>query len=397
MILGIDAANIRAGGGVTHLTELLAAGNPGHHGFAKVIVWSGNDTLTKLDERHWLVKSHQPMLDGNLLIRVWWQRFQLSRLARAAGCDLVYVPGGSYAGTFRPVVTFSQNLLPFEWPELCRYGWSWMTLKLLLLRVAQARAFRKAAGLIFLSAYAREAVIRVTRGLAGPTTIIPHGVDPRFTLPPRPQEPIGSYSSARPLRLLYVSVVDVYKHQWNVARAVAKLRGEGLPLTLDLVGPGKPRAVGKLRETLAEVDPGGNCVRYLGAVPHRELHAIYAQADLGVFASSCETFGQILTEAMSSGLPIACSNRSAMPEMLGDAGIYFDPENPDDIARALRQLINSPALRQELAEAAFERAQTYSWQRCAEETFEFLSKVSQRNKSHDPERAASATSILAAR
>ena len=115
-------------------------------------------------------------------------------------------------------------------------------------------------------------------------------------------------------------------------------------------------------------------MRYTGVVPHTELHSRYAQADLGLFASSCETFGQILVEMMSAGLPIACSNRSAMPELLGDAGVYFDPERPIDIAHALRTLINSPDLRAKLAKASYERVHAYSWQRCADETFGFLAQ-----------------------
>ena len=83
----------------------------------------------------------------------------------------------------------------------------------------------------------------------------------------------------------------------------------------------------------------------------------------------------ILLEGMASGLPIACSNRGPMPEVLSDAGVYFDPENEDDIARALRELIDSPELRTRLAKASFERVQAYSWRRCASETFGFLANI----------------------
>jgi glycosyltransferase involved in cell wall biosynthesis len=64
-----------------------------------------------------------------------------------------------------------------------------------------------------------------------------------------------------------------------------------------------------------------------------------------------------------------------MREVLGDAGVYFDPEDPADIAGALRELINSPLVRSSLAQAAFQRAQGYSWQRCARETLDFLARV----------------------
>ena len=64
-----------------------------------------------------------------------------------------------------------------------------------------------------------------------------------------------------------------------------------------------------------------------------------------------------------------------MPEVLGDAGVYFAPDDPDDIARALPELIDSPELRARLAKASFERVQGFSWRRCASETFEFLAGV----------------------
>jgi glycosyltransferase involved in cell wall biosynthesis len=83
----------------------------------------------------------------------------------------------------------------------------------------------------------------------------------------------------------------------------------------------------------------------------------------------------ILLETMASGLPIACTNRGPMPEVLGQAGVFFNPEHPVDIARALRELIESPQTRTELTRASYERAQEYSWQRCAKKTFRFLSEV----------------------
>ena len=68
MIIGIDASNIRAGGGVTHLLELLRAVDPLVYGFAQVIVWGGKATLGRIEDRPWLVKNHQPLLDKGLLL-----------------------------------------------------------------------------------------------------------------------------------------------------------------------------------------------------------------------------------------------------------------------------------------------------------------------------------------
>jgi len=374
MRLAIDASNLRSGGGVTHLVELLSAAEPDAHGISRVVVWSGRKTLAQLPVRPWLDLVHEPMLDGPLPVRCWWQASKLERLARAS-CDVLFVPGGSYGGNFRPFVVMSRNLLPFEKAERDRYGWSWMRAKLTVLQTLQSRTFRKANGTVFLSRYARDVVSRAA-GLDGRQPIIPHGVGECFFRPPRPQDGLGHYSERRPFRLLYVSTVDVYKHQWHVVDAVGRLRRRGLPVALDLIGAAQPQALARLETAIRDVDPDGTCVRYLGSVPHSDLASHYHRADGLVFASSCENMPNILLEAMAAGLPIACAARGPMPEILGDAGVYFDdPERPDDIARTLDAWLQDPIGREGHASSAYRRARQYSWKRCASETLSFLTRV----------------------
>ena len=101
----------------------------------------------------------------------------------------------------------------------------------------------------------------------------------------------------------------------------------------------------------------------------------HRRAEVFVYASSCENLPNILIEAMAAGLPIASSSRGPMPEVLGDAGLYFDPEDPAGLALRLRELAESHELRASLAQRAFERAAGYRWDRCAEQTFAFLAEV----------------------
>lgn len=375
MILGIDASNLRTGGSITHLIEMLRVAQPNKSGFSKVIVWSGRTTLARIDDKPWLVKSHQPLLDGPLAKRAFWQRFKLSRLTRDAKCDSLFVPGGSYAGDFHPIVTMSRNMLPFEWREMRRYGLSWMTLKLLLLRRTQSDSYRRADGIIFLTRYARTAVLDVIGKAKARIATVPHGIDGRFFLEPRPQLPISDYSPDRPFLILYVSTIDMYKHQDKVATAIASLASEGLPVSLILVGGAYGPALRSLRQTLVRVAAGTGVVDYRGPLPYAELHTTYAQADLCVFASSCENMPNTLLEGMASGLPIACAERGPMPEMLGDTGLYFDPEDPLSIASTVRRMIESPELRQSLAEKSSRYARAYSWHRCAGDTFSFIAEV----------------------
>jgi glycosyltransferase involved in cell wall biosynthesis len=225
--------------------------------------------------------------------------------------------------------------------------------------------------------------MKVAEGGAVRSKVIPHGVDPRFARSPRVQRSIKEYTLDRPFRIIYVSIIDLYKHQWHVVDAVGKLRQSGLPVTLELIGPAYGPAWARLKKSLEQVDPAADFIRYSGALAHTDMHRCYADADLCVFASSCENMPNILLEGMASGLPVACSNRGPMPEVLG-TGMYFDPEDVADIARALRELIDCPVLRERLAEASFKRAGGYSWKRCAAETFEFLADTVKTYKAKAP-------------
>jgi glycosyltransferase involved in cell wall biosynthesis len=375
LILGIDVTNLRGGGGVTHIIELLTAANPSAHGFSKIIVWGGSQTLEKLPQRAWLKKVNPPVLNKGILARSLWQRFSLSAAAHAENCDVLFVPGGSFMGSFKPMVALSQNLLPFEGSELGRYGASLMALKLKILRYTQSHSFKYASGTIFLTKYAENAVLKVTGTLSGMSAIIPHGLPSRFRMELKVQRPIEEYSDTNPYRLLYVSSVDQYKHQWHLIEAVSFLRKQNIPVKLDLVGPAAPSALIRLNAAITKFDPENSWVRYQGAVPYEELNHLYAQADLGVFASSCENMPIILLEKMASGLPIACSNCGPMPEVLGNAGLYFDPESPSEIMHSLLKYIESPELRSENASNSIALSQQYSWSRCADETLTFLAKV----------------------
>jgi glycosyltransferase involved in cell wall biosynthesis len=374
--IAIDASNIRVGGGITHLVEILREADPDTHGFEKILVWACAATLAMIEDKPWLEKRTDPALEANLLKRILWQRSTLPDQLAAAKADLLFVPGGSIVAAFRPVVTMSRNMLPFEWDELKRFGFSPTTLKLGILRWNQGSSFKQADGTIFLTRYARDVVTAITGPLRGKATIIPHGVDTRFRLVPRRQRTVGELTAQDPLRVVYVSTIDEFKHQWHVVDAIGMLHREGIPVRLDLYGSARPSALARLSEALRRVDSAGNFIRYRGAVDYREIHQRYLEADVSVFASSCENMPNILIESMAAGLPIACANRGPMPEMLGEAGRYFDPENPVSIADAVRKLAADPELRAEKAAAASAAAAQFSWSRCATETFEFLRTVS---------------------
>jgi glycosyltransferase involved in cell wall biosynthesis len=171
-----------------------------------------------------------------------------------------------------------------------------------------------------------------------------------------------------------VGNIDAYKHPVKVLRAVARLRYQGYPITLEFIGPGVPKWIAKLQSAISKIDHAKKWVRYLGAMTPAQLQEKYAQADLAIFASSCETFGIILLEEMAMGIPIICSNRSAMPEVVQDAALYCDPENHLSISTAIKEALLSEELRQAMRNRGYTIVQQYTWQQCANETFSFLKR-----------------------
>ena len=214
-IIGIDASNIRQGGGITHLSQLLAHADPKKSNFDKVIVWSNNNTLDQIPLKPWLVKGTHALLEGNLLYRTLWQIFFLKKSLKRFQCDLLFIPGGSYTLRFKPTITMNQNLLPFEYSEIARYKFSLMTIKLIILRFIQKYSFIKADAIIFLSRYSKRIVEQLLPKHNSKTMIIPHGIEKKFFQKPKKQSSINSYSTENPFKIIYVSSVEFYKHQYD--------------------------------------------------------------------------------------------------------------------------------------------------------------------------------------
>ena len=100
------------------------------------------------------------------------------------------------------------------------------------------------------------------------------------------------------------------------------------------------------------------------------LHKAYRSAALFVYPSLYEGFGLPPLEAMTLGAPVACSNTTSIPEVVGDAGEYFDPADSDSIMRAMEAVLYSDARRKELVTAGHQRATNFSWAKCARETLD---------------------------
>lgn len=377
LTIGIDASRNRSGGAVAHLIGMLSEGDPINFGISKVHVWAYQTLLDAIPDRSWLIKHNPPALEQSIFKQLWWQRFGFPVEVKLAACQIVLNTDAGTISTVRPAVTMSRDMLSYEPGAIELYGFSRARLRLILLRYMQNRSLRAADGAIFLTRYAAK-VIQQSCGNLPSIAYIPHGVGAAF----KQSQPVNNWPGAgeRPIRCIYISNTEMYKHQWMVVKAISMLRKRGNNLTISLVGGGKGPAQQLLQDAIAVSDQGGKFVEQLAFLPQQELPNHLAQADLFIFASSCENMPNTLIEAMAVGLPIACSNRGPMPEVLADGGVYFDPVDAESIAGAIEQIIQSPALRLTIAQRAKTLSQQYNWKRCADETWAFVAETYQRTK-----------------
>ena len=135
-----------------------------------------------------------------------------------------------------------------------------------------------------------------------------------------------------------------------------------------LVVPGYPTPHETELRQLAESLGIHGLVRFPQWLPLADLEGLYALADAVVFPSLYEGFGLPVLEAMARGVPVACSNRSSLPEVAGDAALLFDPEDVQAIRLAIERLLRDRELASRLRDAGPARAATFTWRRTAELT-----------------------------
>lgn len=168
---------------------------------------------------------------------------------------------------------------------------------------------------------------------------------------------------------LYVGNAYPHKNLERLLEVFKTVRNEGFQNQLVLVGK-MDYFYERLRSEAERLGlTENNDVLFYGYASDAELAELYRGAKAYVFPSLLEGFGLPPLEAMRYGTPVAASDSSCLPEVLGDAAIYFSPEDPRSMADAMKRIATDDALRSTLAERGIARAERYTWKACAEQTY----------------------------
>lgn len=235
----------------------------------------------------------------------------------------------------------------------------------------------RAAHVVTVSEFSRRSIERYYPDARGKTTVIPNAVSPHY----RPmgaevaRKRIRAEFGIRPPYFLNVGDLQPRKNQVGLIQAFDALIAENpqLPHRLVLVGQNKWEA--PLVRQAAERSRVNDRIHFTGYVNDDQLRLLYCAADAFLFPSFYEGFGIPILEAMACGCPVACSRTSAMPEVADGAAIFFDPHQPGDIVRAMRDLALDGEMRGRLGRLGQSRAAAFSWERAARQTLEVYYQV----------------------
>jgi len=355
----INALHARTGGGVTYLRNMLPLMAADRR--LDIHVCLHEDQKDILPSALENVTYHVQRFRRGFWKVLFREQFDLPRLAKRIVADSMFSPANYGPFRARNHVVMARNAVSVGFVEhrpLKLAYWA-------LLYAATFISFMGARKAIAVSQYAKRGIERAFFGtFSDRLVVIPHGVERRFR--------DSSKKGERQPFLLAVSDIYVQKNFTTLVRAFATVRREYPDLVLKVAG----RAVDDdyfaglkaLIRSLGLEDQ----VEFLGHVDADELSVLYSGCQLFVFPSTVETFGNPLVEAMACGAPIASSNTAAMPEVLGDAARYFDPNSVDEMSATLIELLGNEDMRQDLSRWARERAKIYSWENTAQRTVDII-------------------------
>ena len=370
MIIGIDAVSISSGGGLTYLMEFVNNLDADLVGDGHVFLWLNAKAYDEIDERYFVTKV---IVKNDIFSKTLWKTTRLSAEARNKKCNIIFVMDSIYFNfrAFENVVTINQNLLPLEFRELLRYGISMITLKFIFLRWIFIYTFNRSKGVVFLSEYAKNKVLKVTNNKFRRMVI--HHASMQNDFSNKRQLSISKYNYSNPYNIVYVSSVEPYKHHIRIIEAVSSLREKGLPVSFRIVGnSGDGRSINLLEKAIRLFDPTRDWIVYDDDIEYKDMSLVYNEMNLMIFSSTCETFGIPISEAINAYVPIVCSNRSSMSSIFGDKLFYFDPFSKESIADVLLNVIKSPNLRKIQTKRNYESMKYYGWGRVSLDTYSFI-------------------------
>jgi glycosyltransferase involved in cell wall biosynthesis len=378
MIIGINAVNIKSGGGISHIENILVNLSRKileKEKVNKIIVWCSPVLYCNLSGIKLLKNIVIVKINDNFFYNVLWKFFFLYTNLKKYRCDVLFSLDGIILRKFKKNIIIFQNLLPFSNYEILRYGLSYSSFKLILLRFVYFFSQKNADGVIYLNKYGRN-IIQNYIGKKK-SRIIGHGVSKEYFF----NRKKILINNKKTLNIIYISPIDLYKHQWNVVKAIELLVRENYNVKLHIVGfYSNKKAKNLFLKSCNELNNyKKNSVIYYGHLEKKAIISLLKKMNIFIFASSCESFGITLLEAMANKLPIFSSNMSGIPTTCGKKIIYFDPLNHLSIYKKLKENLAKTVHLKNITNSYKKILTKFQWKESSKQTIKFIKEVYDNN------------------
>ncbi|OGL66959.1 hypothetical protein A2856_00475 [Candidatus Uhrbacteria bacterium RIFCSPHIGHO2_01_FULL_63_20] len=371
MNVGIDArmwGPSMGGGGLGRYVEQLVTNLSALPGDDRFTLWLKPESVpaAQVDERRFTKRAadvHWYTLREQLLMP--------SLIARER-CDLVHFPHWNVPLSIRtPFVVTIHDLILLEEPRSARATTRHPLVyqaKYAAFRRVLAHAVRDSRAIIAVSEYTRRSILSHFPDVdPGKIRVIYEGVT---ALPPaNPAHP------AHPATPYFLHVGNAYPHKNLESLLHAFSYFHQAHPDVKLVLAGRRDAFFDRLRTEAEEIGITDAVVFVSDPDDQAIAELYRHASLYLFPSRVEGFGLPALEAMSEGVPVAAARTSSLPEILGDAAVYFSPDDLEAMVEAMETALTDEPLRRSLRERGRERVRRYSWRRMAEETLQVYRSV----------------------
>jgi len=360
MIVGINAFNIKSGGGIRQLDCLIKAVLE-ERSITKVLLVV-NDKINNRYKSELILE----FFSKNIFYSVP-NFIKIDKFFKVNKCELLILPGGINIGYFKPYISISQNMLPFDKEEIKKFPF-FSRFKFKILKYLQLKTFNNSIGVIFLHEYAQEKILKhIKKSIIA--TVIPHPIDISENL-------FMKYRNFKKsnFNLLYVSDFLPYKNHKNLVEAILYLNEKGIDIKLEIIG----RDFGLKKyfdKTFNKRTNYKKNIKFNGFISHTDQIEIYKRTDLFVYPSGCENLPFIILEAMSHGMPIVTSDKGPMNKILKGENIFFNQNDFIDIAKIIEiNLLNYEGLKINSL-MNFENIKNYSFDEYIKKTNYFINKT----------------------
>ncbi len=226
------------------------------------------------------------------------------------------------------------------------------------------RALCKATHIIADSHHTKKDIVKFIGYPEEKITVIPLGIDHKEFFDRKIKQEKNT--------ILYVGSDVKRKNIALIIKAIALLAKEMSNIRFVKVGQAHDK---KMREKLKNMTKETGVEKNIIWKNYVEnLSDEYNKATIFIFPSLYEGFGFPVLEAMASGCPVICSNRTSLPELAGDAAVYIDGEDETELANAIKSVLNNKQLQEKLRKKGLKQAKKFTWKKCAEETISVYEK-----------------------